>query len=87
MLNSHDQSGTQQLMITAYDKLGELERILRVIRHRGGRISSLTMQTKEDTLMIITIALSITKPVVTLQSQIEKLANVLTVSRIEQNLN
>lgn len=86
--NNHNQSNfaiSYQLHIQAYDRLGELERILRVIRHRGGHINTLTMQTKENGCFSLTVALTSKKAIKILENQIAKLANVLEVSEIGQH--
>ncbi|OCG66352.1 hypothetical protein A9G41_01155 [Gilliamella sp. Nev5-1] len=68
-----------QLTIKAYDKLGSLERILRVLRHRGGHITSMQMQTIENNLLILTITLTTERWLSTLQKQVEKLEDVITI--------
>lgn len=64
-----------QLTVHAYDRLGELERILRVIRHRGGHINRLTMQS-DNAIFTLNIQLSTERAIETIESQITKLANV-----------
>ncbi|OCG60355.1 MULTISPECIES: acetolactate synthase 2 small subunit [unclassified Gilliamella] len=68
-----------QLTIKAYDKLGSLERILRVLRHRGGHITSMQMQTIENNLLILNITLTTERWLSTLQKQVEKLEDVITI--------
>lgn len=68
-----------QLTIKAYDKLGSLERILRVIRHRGGHIESMQMQTIENNLMILTLRLTIERSLSMFQNQVSKLENVISI--------
>ncbi|MWP61765.1 acetolactate synthase 2 small subunit [Gilliamella sp. Pas-s25] len=68
-----------QLTIRAYDKLGSLERILRVIRHRGGHIQSLQMQTIENNVLTMTLILTTERPLSTLQNQVAKLEDVIAV--------
>ncbi|OCG15370.1 hypothetical protein A9G28_08135 [Gilliamella sp. Fer1-1] len=68
-----------QLTIKAYDKLGSLERILRVLRHRGGHITSMQMQTIENNLLILTITLTTERWLSTLQKQVEKLEDVIAI--------
>ncbi|WP_085247472.1 acetolactate synthase 2 small subunit [Gilliamella mensalis] len=68
-----------QLTIRAYDKLGSLERILRVIRHRGGHIKSLQMQTIENNALTMTLILTTERPLSTLKNQVAKLEDVIAV--------
>ncbi|OCG10098.1 MULTISPECIES: acetolactate synthase 2 small subunit [unclassified Gilliamella] len=68
-----------QLAIKAYDKLGSLERILRVIRHRGGHIQSMQMQTIENNTLTMTLILTTERPLSTLQNQVAKLEDVIAV--------
>ncbi|MCX8650629.1 acetolactate synthase 2 small subunit [Gilliamella sp. B2776] len=68
-----------QLTIKAYDNLGTLERILRVVRHRGGHIKSMQMQTIENNLLILTLRLTIERELSMLQNQVAKLADVLSI--------
>ncbi|MCX8665724.1 MULTISPECIES: acetolactate synthase 2 small subunit [unclassified Gilliamella] len=68
-----------QLTIKAYDNLGTLERILRVVRHRGGHIESMQMQTIENNLLILTLRLTIERELSMLQNQVAKLADVLSI--------
>ncbi|NUF48411.1 acetolactate synthase 2 small subunit [Gilliamella sp. ESL0250] len=68
-----------QLTIKAYDKLGSLERILRVIRHRGGHIQSMQMQTIENNALTLTLILTTERPLSTLQNQVAKLEDVIAV--------
>lgn len=66
-----------QFTITAYDKLGTLERILRVIRHRGGHIKQMQMQTKDDQILSLSLALTTKRPISALLNQIDKLVDVI----------
>ncbi|NUE96979.1 acetolactate synthase 2 small subunit [Gilliamella sp. ESL0232] len=68
-----------QLVIKAYDKLGALERILRVIRHRGGYIKSMQMQTVENNILIMTLILTTERAFSTLQNQVAKLEDVIVI--------
>ncbi|MDF7670007.1 acetolactate synthase 2 small subunit [Orbaceae bacterium ESL0721] len=70
-----------QLTITAHDRLGELERILRVIRHRGGAIDQLTMA-REGTTFTLNVVLTTERAIESLVNQIAKLANVLSVLKV-----
>ncbi|MDF7668003.1 acetolactate synthase 2 small subunit [Orbaceae bacterium ESL0727] len=88
MQNSHNQPNRcldYQLHIQAYDRLGELERILRVIRHRGGHIHALTMQSDENGRFSMQVTLTTERAIETLGNQIAKLANVLDVNEIKIN--
>lgn len=66
-----------QLDIKAHNQLGTLERILRVIRHRGGRIESMDMQTDHANMMELSIKLTTEKSIEMLQSQVAKLVDVI----------
>jgi acetolactate synthase II small subunit len=68
-----------QLVIKAYDKLGTLERILRVIRHRGGHIKSMQTQTIENNILIMTLILTTERAFSTLQNQVSKLEDVIVI--------
>ncbi|MCX8574745.1 MULTISPECIES: acetolactate synthase 2 small subunit [unclassified Gilliamella] len=68
-----------QFTITAYDKLGTLERILRVIRHRGGHIKQMQMQTKDDQILSLSLALTTKRPISALLNQIDKLVDVISI--------
>ncbi|WP_430875289.1 acetolactate synthase 2 small subunit [Gilliamella sp. G0441] len=75
-MNNKDQ---HQFTITAYDKLGTLERILRVIRHRGGHIKQMQMQTKDDQILSLSLALTTKRPISALLNQIDKLVDVISI--------
>ncbi|MCX8638892.1 acetolactate synthase 2 small subunit [Gilliamella sp. B3172] len=68
-----------QVTIKAYDKLGSLERILRVVRHRGGHIEKMQMQTVENEQLILSLLLTTERSLSTLQNQVAKLADVIAV--------
>ncbi|MFQ1040740.1 acetolactate synthase 2 small subunit [Gilliamella sp. CG16] len=68
-----------QFTITVYDKLGTLERILRVIRHRGGHIKQMQMQTKDDQILSLSLALTTKRPISALLNQIDKLVDVISI--------
>lgn len=68
-----------QFTIIAYDKLGTLERILRVIRHRGGHIKQMQMQTKDDQILSLSLALTTKRPISALLNQIDKLVDVISI--------
>lgn len=75
-MSNNDQ---HQFTITAYDKLGTLERILRVIRHRGGHIKQMQMQTKDDQILSLSLALTTKRPISALLNQINKLVDVISI--------
>lgn len=75
-MSNNDQ---HQFTITAYDKLGTLERILRVIRHRGGHIKQMQMQIKEDQILSLSLALTTKRPISALLNQIDKLVDVISI--------
>lgn len=68
-----------QVTIKAYDKLGSLERILRVVRHRGGHIEKMQMQTVENEQLILSLLLTTERSLSTLLNQVAKLADVIAV--------
>lgn len=68
-----------QFTITAYDKLGTLERILRVIRHRGGHIKQMQMHAKDDQILSLSLALTTKRPISALLNQIDKLVDVISI--------
>ncbi|MWN31342.1 acetolactate synthase 2 small subunit [Gilliamella sp. Pra-s65] len=74
-----NQQTQHQLTIKANDALGTLERILRVIRHRGGHIESMQMQTFENNTITMTLHLTTERSLSTLQNQVAKLEDVITV--------
>lgn len=65
--------------IKVHDKLGVLERILRVIRHRGGYIHKMEMQTASNQTLNLTVELTTERSIVALQNQIEKLIDVISI--------
>jgi acetolactate synthase II small subunit len=75
-----NQKTTHQFTITANDKLGSLERILRVVRHRGGHIEQMQMQTTDNHLFTLTLTLSTERTLSSLQNQITKLEDVITIA-------
>lgn len=74
-----NQQTQHQLTIKAYDTLGTLERILRVVRHRGGHIESMQMQTIENNLLILILKLTIKRDLSMLQNQVAKLEDVISI--------
>lgn len=75
-----NQKTTHQFTITANDKLGSLERILRVVRHRGGHIEQMQMQSIDNQLFTLTLTLTTERTLSSLQNQITKLEDVITVA-------
>lgn len=70
---------TYQLTITARWRPEVLERILRVIRHRGFRVISLNVETNESVLTI-QLTLMSERAVTLLIAQLEKLFDVESVT-------
>lgn len=70
---------TYQLTITARWRPEVLERILRVIRHRGFRVLSLNVETNESVLTI-QLTLMSERAVTLLIAQLEKLFDVESVT-------
>lgn len=68
-----------QLSIKANDKLGILERILRVIRHRGGHVENMQMQITTNQILSLTIEITTERSISTLQNQLTKLFDVISV--------
>ena len=74
-----NQKATHQFTITAHDKLGSLERILRVVRHRGGHIEQMQMQSIDNRLFSLILTLTTERMLSSLQNQIIKLEDVIKV--------
>lgn len=74
-----NQIATHQFTIKANDKLGSLERILRVVRHRGGHIKQMQMQSIDNHLFILNLTLTTERSLSSLQSQISKLEDVIEI--------
>lgn len=68
-----------QLSIKAYDRLAIIERILRVIRHRGGHIENMQMQIMENQVLALSIVLTTERSISALQNQLTKLFDVISV--------
>ncbi|OCG09067.1 hypothetical protein A9G13_03150 [Gilliamella sp. wkB178] len=68
-----------QFTIKAYDQLGSLERILRVIRHRGGHLEKLQMQTAEHNTFVLNLVVTTKRSITSLQNQLAKLVDVITI--------
>lgn len=69
-----------QLMIKAYDRPGSLERILRVIRHRGGKIKTMSMQVESTQQLSVNFELVDSRVKEQLANQLIKLADIVTVN-------
>lgn len=69
-----------QLMIKAHDRPGALERILRVIRHRGGQIKTMNMQVESTPHLSVTFELVGSRAKEQLANQLIKLADVVTIN-------
>lgn len=67
-----------QLVVKAQDRLGVLERIFRVIRHRGARIDSMSMNVS-DQILCLTMTLVTNKSIDALDSQLTKLVDVISI--------
>ncbi|QIQ21911.1 acetolactate synthase 2 small subunit [Zophobihabitans entericus] len=65
-------------MIKAYYRLGVLERMLRVIRHRGGYIHQMQMAESGAETLELSLTLSTERPPELLQAQLNKLVDVIT---------
>ncbi|WP_392561686.1 acetolactate synthase 2 small subunit [Orbus sturtevantii] len=69
-----------QLAITAYDRPGSLERILRVIRHRGGKILTMNMQTISAEQLTLSFNLADRNLKSQMINQLTKLADIVAIS-------
>ena len=68
------------LVIKALDQPEILERILRVIRHRGFRVSAMNMAQMNDCNIIkVTVTVSSERPIDLVYKQLEKLFDVIDV--------
>ncbi|RKS86977.1 acetolactate synthase small subunit [Orbus hercynius] len=74
---------TYQLLINAHDRPGSLERILRVIRHRGCKVVTLNMQTHDQTRLLIKVELTNVKSKQQIYDQLLKLADIVTMNEQE----
>ncbi|MFT5879678.1 MAG: acetolactate synthase II small subunit [Moritella sp.] len=75
-------SGNKQnvLVIKAHDQPEILERILRVIRHRGFRVSAMNMAQMNDCNTVkVTVTVSSERPIDFLYKQLDKLFDVIDV--------
>ncbi|USH02455.1 acetolactate synthase 2 small subunit [Grimontia kaedaensis] len=70
-------SQSHTLLINAEDQPELLERLLRIVRHRGFRLTSLDMHHTDDTNAVeITLQVKSDRPIANLQSQLDKLWDV-----------
>lgn len=69
-----------QLAITAHDRPGSLERILRVIRHRGGKILSMNMQAESTQQISLNFELADSRAKEQMTNQLIKLADILAIN-------
>lgn len=68
-----------QLIVKAYDRPGTLERILRVIRHRGGNIQSMNMNVAPSQQLLITFEFINSKNKTQIINQLLKLADIVAI--------
>lgn len=68
-----------EITIKAYDRLGVLERILRVVRHRGSAIKEMQMRCFDDQQIDLKLLLASDKNPQLLQNQLRKLIDVISV--------
>ena len=78
-------SQSHTLLIEADDKPELLERLLRIVRHRGFRLTRLDMHhTDRNDVVEITLKVESTRPVANLQTQLDKLWDVSHVRLLPQ---
>lgn len=68
-----------ELIVKAYDRPGTLERILRVIRHRGGNIQSMSMNVASSQQLLITFKFINSKNKTQIINQLLKLADIVAI--------
>lgn len=68
-----------QLVVTAHYHVGVLERILRVVRHRGGHIQSMAMHENANTGLTLTLNLTNPNAKHQMLNQLSKLMDVIDV--------
>ncbi|MBC9130216.1 acetolactate synthase 2 small subunit [Frischella sp. Ac48] len=68
-----------ELIVKAYDRPGTLERILRVIRHRGGNIQSMNMNVASSQQLLITFKFINSKNKTQIINQLLKLADIVAI--------
>jgi acetolactate synthase II small subunit len=76
-----------QLTIMAHNHLGVLERILRVIRHRGGRITAINMQLRESNIININMVLESQRSIELIKNQLAKLVDVIRIDDEHHSAN
>lgn len=69
-----------QLIINAHNRPGSLERILRVIRHRGGIITKMDMQVESAVFFSARFELENSKSKQQISDQLKKLVDIVTVN-------
>ena len=73
-----------QLTIQAYSRPEVLERVLRVVRHRGFQLQAINMETSSaDRELQIAVTVASERPLHLLQSQLAKLIDVIHVESAE----
>ena len=73
-----------QLTIQAYSRPEVLERVLRVVRHRGFLLHAINMETSSaDSELQIAVTVASERPLHLLQSQLAKLIDVIHVESAE----
>ena len=73
-----------QLTIQAYSRPEVLERVLRVVRHRGFQLHAINMETSSaDSELQIAVTVASERPLHLLQSQLAKLIDVIHVESAE----
>lgn len=70
---------TYQLTLRANKRPETLERILRVIRHRGFELKSLNVESEEH-IFNLTLTLSSQRPLTLLTHQLEKLFDIIEIN-------
>ncbi|MDY2947911.1 acetolactate synthase 2 small subunit [Mannheimia varigena] len=70
---------TYQLTLRANKRPETLERILRVIRHRGFELKSLNVES-EERIFNLTLTLSSQRPLTLLTHQLEKLFDIIEIN-------
>ncbi|WP_392565531.1 acetolactate synthase 2 small subunit [Utexia brackfieldae] len=68
-----------KLTISAYYRLGILERILRVIRHRGAHVVTMDMQVLENNMLGMNITVQSERAITLVANQLQKLIDVTDV--------
>lgn len=71
-------------IIKAHYRLGVLERILRVVRHRGGYIKAMDMQENSDKTLNLNLALTSDRPAALLYAQLNKLLDIISIEQTDK---